>query len=336
MKRVLALVGEGALPPSSLEGKTPEQIDEWKMEYDVIRAVKVLGHEVTGLEVSHDLTRIRDAIEEHKPHVVFNMLEDFQGIVTFDAHVVAYLELLRVPYTGCNPRGLVLSRDKSITKKICTYHRIKVPRFVVFRRGRKARSVRKLRFPLIVKALLEDASLGISQASVVKDQEQLEKRVAFIHDQIEDDAIVEEFIEGRELYLGILGNHRLQTFPLWEINLDSLPEGAPKIATARIKWDEKFQKKHGIETGLAKDLPDGFEARVQRLAKRIYRMLGLSGYARLDFRLREDGSLFLLEANANPDLTEDEDFASSAEAAGLKYEPLIQKIINLGLQWRPD
>ncbi len=329
----MALVGKGARPPRSLDGLTDEQVSEWKMEYDVVAALETRGYDVTTVEASYDLNLIRDALEEHKPQIVFNMLEDFHGNAIFDQNVVAYLELLRMPYTGCNPRGLVLSRDKALTKKICTYHRIPTPRFAVYPRQRRVTRVKKgLAFPLIVKSLLEDASVGISQASVVYDLEQLRKRVMFIHDSVGDDAIVEEFIEGRELYLGVLGNLRLETFPLWELDLGALPEGAPRIATERIKWNLKYQEKYKIHSGAAKDLPDGLPARVARLSKRVFRLLGLSGYARLDWRMRPDGRIYLLEANANPDLSRDEDLALSAEAHGLTYEALIQRIVNLGLR----
>lgn len=332
-KRVLALVGEGSKPPRSLEGLTDEQIAAWKMEYDVLAALEDLGHDPICLETGHDLTRIRDAIEEHRPQIVFNMLEDFHGQVVFDSNVVGYLELLRIPYTGCNPRGLVLSRDKALTKKVCTYHRIPVPRFAVFPRGRRMRQIKRLAFPLIVKSLLEDASVGISQASVVQDQAQLEKRVQFVHETIGDHAIVEEFIEGREIYLGILGNERLETFPPWELHLDKLPEGAPRIATERIKWSLKYQEKYGIISGAAEDLPDGVAERMATIGKRVFKLLDLSGYARLDFRLRDDGKVFLLEANANPDLTRDEDLALAAQAHGLEYETLIQRVLNLGFRY---
>ncbi|MDJ0522162.1 MAG: D-alanine--D-alanine ligase [Planctomycetota bacterium] len=334
MKRVLVLVGEGSRPPRTLEGIPDEKVSEWKMEYDVLAALEARGYEPKTVEVSYDLSRIRDAVEEHKPHVVFNMLEDFHGHVVFDQNVVAYLELLRVPYTGCNPRGLVLSRDKALTKKICAYHRIPTPRFQVFPRGRAVRRLKKgVAFPLIVKSLLEDASVGISQASVVNDMEQLAKRVAFVHESVGDDAIAEEYIEGRELYLGVLGNLRLETFPLWELNLDDLPDGAPRIATARIKWNLKYQRKYKIRSGPAEELPEGIAARVARLSKRVFRLLGLSGYARLDWRMRPDGRIYLLEANANPDLSSDEDYALSAAAHGLSYEELIQRILNLGLRY---
>lgn len=332
-KRVLALVGEGSKPPRSLEGLSDETISAWKMEYDVLAALEALGHDPVCLETGHDLTRIRDAIDEHRPQIVFNMLEDFHGQVVFDSNVVAYLELLRIPYTGCNPRGLVLSRDKALTKKICTYHRIQVPKFAVFPRSGRVRKLKRLSFPLIVKSLLEDASIGISQASVVHDHGQLEKRVQFIHETVGDHAIVEEFVEGRELYLGILGNERLETFPPWELHLDKLPEGAPRIATERIKWNLKYQKKYKIISGPAEDLPEGIAEKMARTGKRVFKLLGLSGYARLDFRLRDDGTLFLLEGNANPDLTRDEDLALAAREHGLEFESLIQRIVNLGFRY---
>ena len=332
-RRVLALVADGLIPPESLEGKTKEQIAEWKMEYDVVSALKGLGHDVSCLGASYDLPRIRMAIEEFKPHIVFNMLEDFHGRVVFDQNVVSYLELLKIPYTGCNPRGLMLAKDKALTKKILTYHRIRVPGFAVFQRGRRIRRRRGLRYPVIVKSLLEESSTGISQASIVKDDEQLEKRVEFVHEQVGTDAVAEEYIEGRELYLAILGNRRLATFPLWEMLLDKLPEGAARIATRRAKYDLKYQSKYEIKTQEAKDLQEELAPRIAHMGKRVYRLLGLSGYARLDLRLRQDGKVFVIEANANPDISVGEDLADSAKASGLQYNDLIQRILTLGLRY---
>ncbi|MDJ0976173.1 MAG: ATP-grasp domain-containing protein [Planctomycetota bacterium] len=333
-RRILALVPEGQIPPDSVEGLSDQQVLDVKMEYDVVTALQNLGHEVQCLDVRYDLTPIREAVESSKPHIVFNMLEEFHGIAAFDQNVVAYLELLRQAYTGCNPRGLVLARDKALAKKILTYHRIPTPRFAVVPRGRKVKTHKRLTFPLIVKSTIQDASAGISQASIVANLEQLEKRVAFVHESTESDALVEEYIEGRELYLAVLGNVRLQTFPIWEIQLDTLPEGAPRIATEKVKFDAEYQKKHKIQTGPAKDLPEGMAERIAKVGKRIYKRLGLSGYARIDLRLRESGEIYVLEANPNPDLSMDEDFALACEAGGLKYEPLVQRIVTLGERWR--
>jgi len=331
--RILALVPEGSIPPDTLEGKTEKEIAVWKMEYDVVTALEQLGHTVRCLDVRSDLGAIREAIRELEPGIVFNMLEEFHGFVAFDANVVSYLELLKVPYTGCNPRGLILGRDKALSKKILTYHRIFTPDFQVFPRGRRIHCPKRLDFPLFVKSLTEEASTGIAQASIVANEEQLLARVTFIHESVGSDAIAEEYIEGRELYLGVLGNQRLETFPLWEMVFEKLPEGMANIATARVKHDFAYQKKHGITTRAAKDLPEGAPSRIARLGKRIYRLLGLSGYARLDLRLRDDGRVFVLEANPNPDLSLDEDFSLSAEAGGYPYNALIRRILSLGMRY---
>lgn len=332
--RVLVLVHEDLVPPAD-PGDVDVRTAEWKMEYDVISTLRELGHDVQPLGVRSDLGVIRRAVQEWKSQIAFNLLEEFDGVAVYDQNVVAHLELLRVPYTGCNPRGLILSRDKALTKKILAYHRIPYPRFAVFPMGRVVKRPAKLKFPLIVKSLSEDASLGIAQASVVEDDDRLRERVSFVHQRLGTDAIAEQYIHGRELYVGVLGNHRLRAFPLWELVMDRLPEDSHPIATRRLKWSRSYQRKHGIRWGPAKGLSRELEGQVQRLAKRIYRILGLSGYARLDFRLDEQGRAHLLEANPNPDIGYGEELAESAEAAGLEYKALLQRILNLGLQWRP-
>jgi D-alanine-D-alanine ligase len=256
---------------------------------------------------------------EWKPDVVFNLLEEFNGIVTYDQHVVAFLELMRQPYTGCNPRGLLLARDKVLCKQLLAFHRIPTPQFAVFRRGERFHVPRRLRFPLFVKSATEDASLGIAQASVVEDAARLRERVQFMHEQIGSDALVEEYIEGRELYVGVLGNERLTRLPVWEMKFGSLPDSMPAIATRKVKWDRAYQQKYGITTARGRDLPPQVLARLDRLARRIYRALHLSGYARIDFRLRADGMLYVLEANPNPNIEREEDFAAAARAAGVGY-----------------
>jgi D-alanine-D-alanine ligase len=293
-----------------------------------------MGHEVRALGVRSDLGVIRQAVEEWQPHIAFNLLEEFDGVAVYDQNVVAYLELLRVPYTGCNPRGLMLSRDKALSKKILTYHRILCPDFAVFPMGRVARRPPRLAFPLIVKSISEDASLGISQASVVESDEKLSERAAFIHESVGTGAIAEQYIEGRELYVGVIGNRRLQVFPIWELRMDKLPEDSRFVATERVKWSRKYQKKHGIKWGETQGLPEEIVRRVQSLATRIYRILGLSGYARIDFRLDTEGRLYVLEANPNPEIGDGEELAGSAEEAGVSYEALLQRILNLGLRWR--
>ena len=328
--RALVVVHASLVPPESLAGYTDKQIEEWRTEYDVIRALGKAGHEVRCIGVLDSLTELRAAVADWKPDIVFNLLEEFDGIVTYDQHVVAFLELMRQPYTGCNPRGMLLSRDKVLSKQLLSYHRIPTPQFLVFPRGKKLSVPRKLRFPLFVKSSTEDASLGIAHASVVDDARQLTERVVFIHEQIHSDALVEEYIEGRELYVGVIGNDRLKVLPVWEMSFGSLPEKLPAIATRKVKWDRRYQEKYGITTAAAVNLPDGTAARLEQLSKRIFRALHLTGYARMDFRLRDDGSLYVLEANANPNLSAAEDFAQSAGSAGIDYPTLLLRIMQLG------
>ncbi len=243
--------------------------------------------------------------------MAFNLLEEFQGIVTYDQYVVAFLELMKLPYTGCNPRGMMISRDKALSKQILSYHRIPTPGFAVIRKGQRYRLPRKLKFPLFVKSVTEDASLGISQASVVHDADKLKERIEFIHEQTNSDALIEEYIEGRELYVGVLGNDRLRTLPVWEMDFGTLPDVMAGIATRKVKWDRRYQKKHGIRTGARRTCRKACAAYLDKLSKRIFRSLYLSGYARMDFRMRPDGSVFVLEANCNPNISRQEDFADS-------------------------
>jgi D-alanine-D-alanine ligase len=273
-------------------------------------------------------------VDDFRPTIVFNLLEGFANIGVFDQNVVSYLELLRIPYTGCNPRGLTLSRDKALARKLLHYHRIPTPDFVMVPLGRKPALPKRLGFPLIVKSLTYESSTGISQASVVRNEEQLRARVRFIHETILTPAIVEQYVDGRELYVGVLGNQRLRVFPVWEMSFDGMPAGSWRIATSRVKWNVKYQKKHGIDTAEAK-LAEGLSERIQHLAKRAYRALELSGYARIDFRVDGAGQLYVLESNPNPQLAREEDFAQSAAHAGVGYGPLLERIMGLGLQWQP-
>jgi D-alanine-D-alanine ligase len=334
--RTLVVVHSTLVPPDSLEGHSEKDIEEWRTEYDVVSTLKKSGHEVRCLGISDSVEELRSVITEWKPEMVFNLLEEFDGIVTYDQHVVAFLELLRQPYTGCNPRGLLLSRDKPLCKQLLSFHRIPSPQFAVFRRGLKVRLPRKIKYPLFVKSTTEDASLGISQASIVTDKEHLRERIEFVHEQVQSDALVEEYIEGRELYVGVMGNDRLTRLPIWEMVFGSVADSGAGIATRRVKWDKKYQKRHGITTHEAKDLPPAVVARLDKLSRRIYRCLGLSGCARIDYRVTADGQIYVLEANPNPNLAAEEDFAQSALAAGVSYPELLEKLLALGAAYQAE
>lgn len=330
--KVLILMHEDLVPPDDVESLSESEFHRIKTESDIIDALDRLGHETRKLGVRDAVRPIRSAVEEWEPDIVFNLLDEFQGEAIYDQHVVAYLELLRVPYTGNNPRGLVLARDKALSKKVAMYHRIRVPRFFTARTGRRVRRPKRVGFPLIVKSLVEEASMGISKASIVRDDEALDARVAFMHERVGTDAIVEEFVSGRELYVGVLGNDRLMALPPRELIVDELEAGDELIATESLKHNVHYQKKHGVRIAGARKLPDGIAAELERTSKRIYRILSLEGYARIDYRLSDEGKLYFLEANPNPELANFEEMASAAAKAGLSYEMLIQRVLNLGLR----
>lgn len=332
--RVLLLCHEELVPRDSIEGLSDEEIADWRTEFDVLSALRDLGHGAEAAGIPDDVDHLRRAVKEFRPHVCFNLLVEFHGAAHYDQHLVSYLELLRQDYTGCNPRGLTLARDKALSKTLAAAAGVRVPGFAVYPRGRRARPPKDLAYPLFVKSLNEEASLGISQASIVRSDTALERRVRHVHERVGTDAIAEEYIEGREIYVAVLGNRRVEVFPPWELNIPGLAPGAPRIATRRVKWDLRHQKELGVKNHRARNLAPRTEAELLRFSRAAYRALDLSGYARMDFRLRDDGRVYLLEANPNPDLTYGEDFAESAEAGGTGYEELLQRILGLGRAYR--
>ena len=330
--RVVVLVHPSLVPPESTEGFSEREAYEWKTEFDVVNTLRELGHEVRPLGVADELGPIRAIIHDWEPHIIFNLLEEFHGRQDFDHHVASFLELMQIPYTGCHPRGMMLARDKALSKKLLAYHHLTVPKFAVFPRGRRVYRPKSLEFPLIVKSLVDEASLGISQASIVDNDEKLRERVAFIHQRNGSDAIAEQFVDGREFYVGMLGNQRLQVLPVWELVFENMPPGAVSIATAAVKHDPDYQRRRGIYQQRAQDLDGTLQEYIVRTSRRIARILDLDGYCRIDFRLAPDGKLYFLEANPNPEIARSEEFASAAEEAGKTYPQLIQKIVDLGLQ----
>ncbi len=330
--RVLVLMHPELIPPDSLEGVSEKEAFVWKTEYDVMSTLRTAGHDVRAIGALEELSPIRDTIESWKPDIVFNLLEEFLGETLYAQNVVSLLELMRVPYTGCNPRGMMLARGKDLSKKLVKYHRVPAPAFAVFPIGRKVRRPKELEFPLIVKSVNEDASLGISQASVVETDEKLAERVAFIHERVGTPAIAEQYIDGREIYVGVIGNDRLQVLPTWEIEFGRLANGQRPIATEQAKHNPIYQERRGVLQGPADNLSPAVEAKLRSLVKRICQTLELDGYARIDFRLAHDGTPYFIEANPNPEIASTEEFAQAALHAGISYPDLLERIVSLGLK----
>jgi D-alanine-D-alanine ligase len=297
-------------------------------EADVLRCLKRLGHEVETLAVFDNVAAIVERLTAYAPDVVFNLTESFYHDRSHEPNIPALLDLMKVRYTGSGPEALLLCKDKALAKKVLTYHRVRLPRFVVSHRDRPLRRLRRFKYPAFVKPVSEESSDGISQASLVRVEEEAIERARFIHQKFNCDALIEEYVEGRELYLSVLGNKRLTVFPPREIFFQDVPEDAPKFATYHAKWNDAYRKKWGIKNAAAGPLPDGVQENLTSLARRIYRLLKIRGFGRIDVRITSTGEVFVIEANPNPSLAQDEDFARAASEAGIGYDALIQQILD--------
>lgn len=330
--KVLALLD--AIAPTVIDQDLSAELktDLWKTEANVLEALRGLGHTTEHLAIFDDLDLLRQKLQSFEPDAIFNLADQFKNNRAFDQNIVSFLEMQGLPFTGCGSTGLTLCKHKGISKKILSYHRIRVPDFVTVARGKRIARPKRLKFPILVKPLKEEASLGISQASFVETDEQFRERVQFIHDKFDHDVIAEEYIEGRELYVSALGNHRLQVFPIRELVFKEVPPDEPKIATYRAKWDEAYRKRWGLRNQFAQGLDPALVAGIEQTCKRIYRLLTIDGYARVDLRVTAKNEIYFIEANPNPMLAEDEDFAQSALKANLPYPQLIERILRLGLK----
>lgn len=330
--KVLALFD--AVRPTKIDQDLSKEMktEDWKTEANLLTALKALGHTAEHLAIFDDLDLVRQKLASFAPDVIFNLADQFKNNRGFDQNIVSFLEMQGVPFTGCGATGLVLCKHKGISKKILSYHRIHVPNFVVIPRGQRIARPRNLKFPILIKPVKEEASYGISQASFVETDEQFRERTAFIHESHDADAIAEEYVEGRELYVGLMGNLRLTVFPIRELIFREVPPDEPKIATYRAKWDEEYRKRWGLQNQFAEKLNPSLVEHIEQTCKRIYRLLTIDGYARIDLRLTAANEVYFIEANPNPILAEDEDFAQAAGKAGLPYPQLIDRIIRHGMK----
>jgi D-alanine-D-alanine ligase len=334
--KVLVLFDGGG--PTTLDQDFSKEMKtaDWKTEANVMAALGALGYTAEHLAIFDDLDLLRQKLENFAPDVLFNLVEQFKNNPGFDQNIVSFLEMQSLPFTGCGSTGLTLCKHKGISKKILGYHRIHVPNFVVIPRGQRIARPKQLKFPIVVKPVKDEASYGISQASFVETEEQLRERVAFIHEKHDADVIAEEYITGRELYVSLMGNLRLTVFPIRELVFGEVPPNEPKIATYRAKWDEEYRKRWGLQNQFAEGLDPALVAHIEQTCKRIYRLLTIDGYARIDLRLTAANEVYFIEANPNPILAEDEDFALSAGKAGLPYPQLIDRIIRHGMKTLRD
>jgi D-alanine-D-alanine ligase len=332
-KKLKVLVLFDGTSPTTLDQDFSEEMKtpDWKTEANVMAALGTLGHEAEHLAIYDDVDLLRQKLETFAPNVLFNLVEQFRNNPGFDQNIVSFFEMQDLPFTGCGSTGLTLCKHKGISKKILHYHGIHVPNFVVVPRGQRIARSKNLKFPILVKPVKEEASYGISRASFVEDDEQFRERVAFIHEKYKSAVIAEEYIDGREIYVSLMGNAKLTVFPIREMIFKEVPANEPKIATYKAKWDNEYRKRWGLENQFAENLDPALVSHIVETCKRIYRLLTIDGYARIDLRLSANNEVYFIEANPNPHLAEDEDFALAAGKAGLTYPQLIERIIRHGM-----
>jgi D-alanine-D-alanine ligase len=325
-KKLKVLVLCDGVRPTKIDEDLSEEMktEDWQTEANVMAALTELGHTAEHLAIFDDVDLVRQKMEGFQPDVLFNLVEQFKNNPGFDQNIVSLLEMQGVPFTGCGATGLTLCKHKGISKKILGHHGIPTPNFVVIPRGQRIGGPRQLKFPILVKPVKDEASYGISRASFVQNEEQFRERIAFIHEKHNSDAIAEEYIDGRELYVSIMGNTRLTVFPIRELIFREVPPNEPK-------WDDGYRKRWGLDGQFAENLDAALVTEIEKMCKDIYRLLTIDGYARIDLRMAPDNKIYFIEANPNPHLAADEDFAQSAAKAGLNYPQLINAIIRLGM-----
>lgn len=314
---------------ANLESDDPKSYDV--VVDQVAAALRKSGHRVSIFGVHDDLKKLVTGLSRRKPDLVFNLLESFGDNLGGDVAVAGMLDLLGLRYTGSGPGELFLRQDKGLAKKVFAFENILYPHFAVFGKDADLETAGQLRMPLFVKPLTADASIGIDGDSLVRDAISLMKRVVAIHEKVKDSALVEEYIEGREFYVGVLGNREPVAFPPIEMDFSGMPEGMPHILGSKAKWVKSSAEYKGTKSVLA-DIPDELRAKLRKAALDAYRALRVRDYGRVDLRLTETGDIYVIEVNANCYLESGSELAMAAAAAGIEYPELVNRIAELALE----
>lgn len=300
--------------------------------------LQTIGHEVTRVSVDADVMPVVVALRKAHPELVFNLTESFAGVSALDSNVAALLNLMGLRYTGSSPAGLLVAGDKTLTKKVLGFHSIRTPAFTTVFHG-AVDWAGDLQFPVIVKPPQEDASIGITGKSIVSDLKDLFGAIDSLQSEFGQPVLVEQFIEGREFYVGVLGNFETEALPIMELDFSELPAGMPRIASWEAKWGEdgtgagpgaeKSAEFRGTKSVFPTDLDEELTERIQKTALDAYGALRLRDYARIDLRVAESGEIYVIEVNPNCYLERNAEFARAAQCHGMPYERLIARIVEL-------
>lgn len=316
-----------------LEFKTYFEVDKTTPmeEYDyVVEKLKSVGFNAYSLNIKDDINLLLKHLNEEKPDVIFNFIEIYKDNPRLEMNIVGIYELLGIPYTGAPAMGLANCQNKVLAKRLLSSAGIRIPHFFIVH-VKSSKYPHRLKYPLLVKPAFEDASVGIENESIVSSGKQLRKRIEHVLKQFNQPALVEEFIEGRELNVAVMGDKRLRVLPISEIDFSEMPDHLHNIVSYQAKWDPHHESYHKTIPICPAPLPKNIEKRAKELAFRAFKVMGCRDYARVDMRLSKNNKLYVLEVNPNPDITEGAGFMRSAQHAGMTYAQALKRIVKYAL-----
>ncbi|HST77768.1 MAG TPA: D-alanine--D-alanine ligase [Verrucomicrobiae bacterium] len=319
---------EEAPPEPEKKKRRPSKQRKKREKHDyeeIFEALEKLGHEPSYITLDGE-DKSLTALARTEVDLFFNLVESYAGDDTKEMQVAGYLDLLGKMYTGAGPQGLYLAQDKALAKKLFAFHGIRTPFFATCYQGNLEHS-HDIKFPLIVKPVSEDGSLGIDQGSVVDSVKELMQRIHYVQEEFDSPALIEEYIEGREIYVGVLGNLRPEPLPLIELDLSRLPAGMPKVAGTEVKWEKDSEAYKVTKSSPAEDIDEKTTELLTKTALNAYQILKLRDYGRIDMRLTPKGDVYVIEANPNPWLSSDSEFFMSVKKSGRSYADMIKEII---------
>jgi D-alanine-D-alanine ligase len=319
--------------PAARKHKGPKKRKKKPVKHDreeIFEALEKLGHEPSYHVLNGRLQSLL-GLAKCGADLIFNLTESYAGDDTKEMQVTAFLDLLDIPYTGAGPHANMLAQDKSIAKKMFAFHEIQSPYFATAYRG-TIDHAHDISFPLIVKPTSEDGSIGIDAAAVVNGVKELMERISYIQTEFDSPALIEEYIEGREIYASILGNgENARALPLVELDLSKLPKGMPRIATQDVKFEKDAEAYKLAKSAIAEDLDEETVTKLSEIAIKAYRAVKLRDYGRIDMRISSKGQVYVIEANPNPWLSSGQEFAMAAKKSGLSYTQMVEEIVDLAM-----
>lgn len=332
----MGLLQEGVVPQSTDEVLVDtSEVGVLQEREDVKHALASLGYKATAFNLDGNVLRLMKFLKEEEPDLIFNLCESFGSHSIHEMHVAGIFELMEIPYTGAPPLTLGIALNKERVKEILSYHDLPTPKFQICKTPTRITIEDHLDFPLFVKPSREDASLGIDSESVVTSLSELRKRVRYIIEHFDQPALVEEYIDGRELNVGIIGNHKPLALPVSEIDMSTLPKKYQRIISYNAKWIKGTAEYEHTKGICPAHVPAALESRLKDMALKAYRAIGCRDYARIDFRLSKENKPYILEVNPNPDIMDEAGFARSAKAYGFTFEEMVGKIVEFALERNP-